>query len=91
MKQLLQLEAISIVLHISLCVCARVCVGEDMHMRACVRVWVGVNARERACAYERVSLLIQYAKRRRHIFCVLSGCTLLLTLSCKWHDFRRSR
>jgi hypothetical protein len=43
-------------------------------MTLCVRAWVNVpsfvhaGVRVRACAFSRVALIIQHAKRMRHIF-----------------------
>jgi hypothetical protein len=61
-------------------VCVRVCVC------VCVGGWVGARPRACACAY--VALLIQYATRRRHIVCVLSGSTTFLDISYKRRNFR---
>jgi hypothetical protein len=62
------------------CVCARSRVGDDMLVRACFRVWVSVCARAPACVCSCVGLLIQYAKRRCHIVCVLFGSTLFFDI-----------
>ena len=43
--------------------------------------WVGVDVRGRPCGRARVDLLIQYATRRRHIFCVLSCSTTFFDIS----------
>ena len=53
---------------------AYACVRPYVCVCVCVNGWVGVTTREQACA----SLLIQYATRRRHILCILSGCNIFL-------------
>jgi hypothetical protein len=58
-------------------------VGEGKLVRACVRPlceWMGVGARALSCACAREGLLIQYATRRHHIACVLSGYTTFLDI-----------
>ena len=53
-------------------------------MRACVPahecVSVGVGAQARECAGELVGLLIQYATRRCHIVCILSGSIIFFDI-----------
>ena len=52
-----------------MCACAHFVWG---HACACVLpcVWVGAGARDRAYPWARIVLLIQYATRRLHIFCL---------------------
>jgi hypothetical protein len=52
--------------------------------------WMVVGARAQACAYARVGLLTQYAKRRRHIVCLLSGSTTFSTFPHKRYDFHKN-
>ena len=58
-------------------------------MCVCVDGWLCADVRAQAFACVRVSLLIQYAMRRRHIVCVPSVSTILSTLSHKRCDFRK--
>jgi hypothetical protein len=56
---------------------------EDRRVRARVRVCGGgrvVGAQAQACACARVGLLIEYATRRRHVVCVLSGFTIFFDI-----------
>ena len=58
--------------------CARASVGEGMRIRACIRVCLCVWVRGRGRVH--VALLNQYATRRRHIVCRLSGSTSFIDI-----------
>ena len=62
---------------------ARARASEEMRMRACVLVcveWGRESVRAPACASARVGLLIQYATRRCHTACVLSGFAIFFDI-----------
>jgi hypothetical protein len=68
--------------HLGALACLRVCTCECI----CAGAW------GYACACSRVVLLIQHAKRMRHIFiCNLYRFTIFLTLFHKRHDFREKK
>ena len=74
--------------HLGALACLRVCTCS--YARVCECICAG--AWGYACACSRVVLLIQHAKRMRHIFiCNLSRFTIFLTLFHKRHDFRRKK